>query len=125
MTAEMLNSNDVRHADIESNNGGRGFARNVERILRERFNNRRCRISWFTQHANKRARIFSNSASVMNQIYFPVDWKNRWPEFYDALTRYQREGRNAHDDAPDALTGVIEKMSGRGSLVINPAILRG
>lgn len=124
-TAEILNNNDVRHADIESNNGGRGFARNVERILRERFNNRRCRISWFTQHTNKRARIFSNSASVMNQIYFPVDWKNRWPEFYDALTRYQREGRNAHDDAPDALTGVIEKMSGRGSLVINPAILRG
>lgn len=26
------------------------------------------------------------------------------------MTKYQREGKNAHDDAPDATTGVAETM---------------
>lgn len=122
-TARLLNRCDVRVADIESNNGGRGFARNVERILREELQNRKCRIQWFTQRANKEARILSNATTVMRQVLFPKDWKYRWPTFYDALMKHQREGRNLHDDAPDALTGVIEKME-RTGVHINPAILR-
>lgn len=122
-TARMLNAHDVRLADIESNNGGRGFARNVERILREEFKNKRCRVSWFTQHANKVSRILSNATTCMNQILFPADWKYRWPEFYESLLKYQREGKNLHDDAEDALTGVVEKMEQRGSIRINPMIL--
>lgn len=122
-TARMLDANDVRAADIESNNGGRGFARNVERILRSDFKNRRCRISWFTQHANKTARILSNATTCMNQILFPEDWRYRWPDFYEHIMKYQREGRNLHDDAEDALTGVVEKMEARGAIHINPAIL--
>ena len=35
-----------------------------------------------------------------------------WQEYYEDMTRYQKEGRNAHDDAQDATTGVIEKMQG-------------
>jgi len=35
-------------------------------------------------------------------------WRNKWPEFYKAITTYQKEGKNAHDDAPDALTGIAE-----------------
>ncbi len=30
------------------------------------------------------------------------------------MTRYQKEGKNAHDDAPDAVTGIAEKL-GKGS----------
>ena len=123
-TAELLDRYGVRTADIESNNGGRGFARNVERILRDKIGNRRCRIQWFTQRANKKARILSNATTVMGNVLFPSDWRYRWEDFYSALTRYQREGQNLHDDAPDALTGVIEKMEERATLRINPAILR-
>ena len=47
----------------------------------------------------------------MDHIYFPVNWADRWPEFYKAVTRYQREGKNEHDDAADALTGVAEKLT--------------
>ena len=36
LTAEFLFNNSVNLADVESNNGGRGFARNVERILKEK-----------------------------------------------------------------------------------------
>ena len=44
----------------------------------------------------------------MANVLFPANWVDRWPEFADAISRYQREGKNAHDDAPDALTGVYE-----------------
>ena len=98
-TAAMLYKNDVNVADFESNNGGRGFARQVRRILQD------------TYTKNKAARILSNSTWVMEHIYFPVNWKNRWPEYYRAMTRYQREGKNANDDAQDATTGIAEKIN--------------
>ena len=44
----------------------------------------------------------------MNNIYFPKNWSNKWNDFYNALIKYQAEGKNEHDDAPDALTGVAE-----------------
>jgi predicted phage terminase large subunit-like protein len=109
-TAEMLAKNKTEIANIESNNGGRGFARNVERILRE-MNITRTTISCFTQTANKQVRIFTKSADVNNITYFPTGWDKRWPEFYRAITGYMKEGGNANDDAPDALTGCYEKRS--------------
>lgn len=113
-TAEMLYRNGVNRADIESNNGGRGFARNVRRILDERYPDHKTIIKWFHQSKNKEARIYSNSAFVMNNIYFPNGWENKWKEFYLALFEYQREGKNKHDDAPDAITGVREKAIRKG-----------
>jgi len=105
--ARMLTNNNIGCAIIESNNGGRGFARNVEKECKE-LGNRHTNIKWFHQSKNKIARILSNSTSVMNNLYFPVNWMDKWPDFARDITRYQREGKNAHDDAPDALTGVYE-----------------
>lgn len=109
-TARMLLKDAVNVSDIESNNGGRGFARNVERILHQELGSNNTVIRWFSQTKNKQARIYSNSAWVMQHIYFPEDWRNRWPEYYDAMIKYQREGKNRHDDAPDATTGIAEKI---------------
>lgn len=105
-TARALERNGTNVARFESNNGGRGFARNVKRLL----HNNHTTIETFTQHKNKAARILSNATWCMEHIYFPSDWKNRWLEFYAALSKYQKEGKNAHDDAPDALTGVCEDI---------------
>lgn len=110
-TAAMLYRNDVNVADFESNNGGRGFARQVRRILQDTYKSNKTVINTFAQTKNKAARILSNSTWVMEHIYFPVNWKDRWPEYYKAMTRYQREGKNAHDDAPDATTGIAEKIN--------------
>lgn len=109
--AKMLYEGNVNVADIESNNGGRGFARNVERELDERFRSNACNIKWFYQSKNKEARILSNSTWVMNHIYFPINWKDRFPEYYEAMAQYQKEGKNEHDDAPDATTGIAEKIN--------------
>ena len=110
LTAKMIYERGVNVADIESNNGGRGFARNVERILKEKYGSRKARINTFHQSANKASRIYSNSSLVMNIVYFPYNWADRWSDFYKALYKYQAEGKNAHDDAPDALTGVVERF---------------
>jgi predicted phage terminase large subunit-like protein len=110
-TAKRLHDHNVGVADIESNNGGRGFARNVERILRNKFNSNRTRIKWFHQSQNKMARILSNATWVMDHIYFPNNWMDKWPAYYKAMNTYQREGKNEHDDAPDTTTGIAEKMN--------------
>lgn len=104
----------VNKALIESNNGGRGFARSVERILKDTYGSNKTRIKWFHQSQNKIARILSNSTWVMDHIYYPKNWRDRWPDYYKAMTTYQREGKNKHDDAPDATTGVAENMEKRG-----------
>lgn len=109
-TARMLDEDNVGLARIESNNGGRGFARSVRRHLEQDLRNYRCRVSSFTQHKNKTARILSNATRVQQHVVMPTDWRYKWPEFFEAVTKYQKEGKNAHDDAPDALTGIAETM---------------
>lgn len=119
LTAKMLYDDEVNVAKIESNNGGRGFARNVRRILAEEYGSNLTSVKWFTQTKNKQARIYSNSSWVMEHLYFPEDWRNRWPEYYNAMIKYQREGDNAHDDAPDATTGVAEDCArGHGMTIM-------
>ena len=109
-TARRHQALGVNTALIESNNGGSGFARNVRRISAEQLGNYATIFQWFHQSKNKKARIVSNSAWVQHHIYFPVNWRDRFPEYYAAMMKYQREGKNAHDDAPDATTGVAETM---------------
>ena len=110
-TAKMLFDDQVNVADIESNNGGRSFARTIERILKEKYNSNKTRVKWFYQSKNKKARILSNSTWVMDHVYFPVNWKDKWTEFYKDLSKYQKEGKNKHDDAEDGLTGIAEKTN--------------
>ena len=116
-TAKMLTRNNVGCAIIESNNGGRGFARNVERECKS-LGNRHTNIKWFHQSKNKVARILSNSTSVMNNVYFPVNWEDRWPEFARDVKKYQKEGKNEHDDGPDSLTGVYENPKPLGQWLV-------
>lgn len=104
LVAAMLTEARTRKAYVESNNGGRGFARSLQRLLP------RVKVEWFHQSGNKEARILSNSATVLHNIRMPKDWHLRWPEFYAHLTTYRRLFRaNRHDDAADALTGVVER----------------
>ena len=115
LVAEAYKKFNVNVADIESNNGGRAFARNIERITRDKGNYKTI-VKWFHQSGNKIARILSNSAWVNANIYMPIDWKNKWSEFAKDIISYQKEGKNKHDDGPDALTGVAEKVINRNEV---------
>ena len=110
--AEMMTRDKVDLANIEGNNGGRTFSRNVEKNVRA-LGNAHTKFSTFTQSKNKDTRIFTNTATVQNMVHFPVDWARRWPQFHNAMTSFRKEGRNAHDDAPDAVTGIVEMREKR------------
>jgi len=102
--AEMLCRNRTRIAAIESNNGGRGFARAVQRIASS------TKVEWFHQSGNKEARILSHSATVLHLLRFPKGWQKRWYELYNHLTTYRRTFHsNRWHDAADVITGIVER----------------
>ena len=103
----MLQQHQVERCHIESNNGGNLFVSNLQQRSWDT-GNRLTRFNPFHQNQNKTARIFAASASVQKLVKMPLDWKKRFPKFARDLTGYLRVGTNAHDDAPDALTGTIE-----------------
>lgn len=109
-TARRLDEFHVRRAKIESNNGGRAFARNVERILWEKFKNRSCKVEWFHQTQNKEARIKSHSSFVNNHIFYPPNFKNKYKDYTKDMEKYQSGGKNEHDDAPDCTTMIAEDL---------------
>lgn len=117
MVAKMLTKDNIGSALFESNNGGRGFARNVDKECKT-LGNRHTVITWFHQSENKQARIFSNSSSVMNNVLFPVNWMDLWPEFYESMNKYQKEGKNEHDDAQDCVTGVYENPKPKNNWLV-------
>lgn len=110
LVAGMLTRDAVSVANIESNNGGRGFARNVERQLRL-MGNAETRVEWFHQGANKQSRIFNNARAVQNLTVWPKGWRTLFPQVAQMLDGYMRVGNNPHDDVPDALTGTVEKRA--------------
>lgn len=122
-TAQMLCKNETKVCMIESNNGGRAFARNVERLARE-YGNMKTTFWPFTQTKNKQVRIFTRSAEVNNMIVFPKDWVTRWPEFARDVKSYRKEGGNAHDDAEDVITSLVEHLNDfRGSTISDSQLL--
>lgn len=108
LMAAQLELHKVRQVDIESNNGGKGFARKINELTSSDVY-----VRWFFQKLNKASRVYTNSGSVNVTFLMPEDWERRFPQFYQALTKYKKEGGNAHDDAPDALTGCYEKSRAR------------
>lgn len=124
LVARSLHTYNVDTAVIESNNGGRGFARNVQRLLTE-MGNRHTDISPFHQSKNKEARIKSNATTVMRKVHMPEGWRFKFPEVYEFFLGYQRKGKNAHDDLADAITGVVEKDAVEESSVVHAPPIHG
>jgi len=102
---KMLLDTGTKKADIESNNGGRGFARTIQKDVRGY-----CTVDWFHQSGNKESRILTNSNLVTQHIFFPEGWATRWPTLHEHLKYFKRLFRaNKQDGGPDVLTGIIEK----------------
>lgn len=114
-TARFLMRNHIQstmNVDIESNNGGSGFGRNVIRILKTMTGWRGIIINTFHQSENKMARINSESNTIMKYFYFPKNCEQINKSWFDAMTsmkKYSKEGKNKNDDVQDSLTGIAEK----------------
>ena len=113
MVADMLCEHHgglpVSIAYIESNNGGRGFARAVQEIIHRQHGS--CIVSWFTQTHNKRARILTGAPWLMHHTLLPESWADRWPDWWHHIVTFTSDGRAEHDDAEDALTGLYDVMT--------------
>jgi len=108
LVADMFIRNRLETADIESNSGGRAFARNVQKLLEAEQS--LIHVRWFQQTKNKEARVLTNASLVRQAVHFPRGWKTKWPEFYRQMIEFRKNFRaNTHDDAPDAVTGLVEK----------------
>ena len=101
---------------VESNNGGRGWSRAVEKEYKAQGGNYTV-FKPYTQTLNKQARIYSNSYQVQNLIYFPQDWNVRYREFYQSMNEYQAQGKNEHDDAEDCVTAIAEELDTRKGII--------
>lgn len=117
MVSEQYDKCGVRHADIESNNGGRGFARIVDKKT-----DNSVYVEWFYQGNNKNSRIYANSGSVNTTMVMPEDWDKKWPDFYKQVTAYKKMGGNKFDDAEDCLTGCYEKSISTGTVTMGAQI---
>lgn len=104
LVSDMLKRTQTRFALIESNNGGRGFARAIQKLAPQ------TRVEWFHQSANKEARILSNASTVLHTIRFPKGWREQWSDLHQHLVTYRRKfGANRWHDAADVITGIVEK----------------
>ena len=105
----MIMKTDTKKADIESNNGGRAFARQIQKAVLGS-----CKIDWFHQGVNKESRIKTNQPLVMEHIIWPEAWADMWPTLYKHITRYKKLFKsNKQDGGPDVMTGIIEKNQQR------------
>lgn len=93
----------------ESNNGGRGFSRAVEKRYKDGGGIKTI-FKPYTQTMNKEARILSNATAVQTIVHYPKDWNIRWRDFYNSMKDYQRQGKNEHDDAQDFITSIAEEL---------------
>lgn len=108
--AKMINAGNVTEAEFESNNGGKGYARNIERELHA-LDNFSTVVKWTPQTANKEARILSSSAWNSRHIFMPPNWTSKYPEFAGEVLGYVAGGRNSHDDGVDVLATIYERAA--------------
>lgn len=115
LMADFLYNNNVRLARIESNFGGTSYKTAVEEKLYEIHKTRRITIEGYTNTrfsasgANKKARIVTHSAFVIDHMYFPENWEEEHPAFHADLTNYTGD-KGQPDDAPDMVTGAAEMV---------------
>jgi predicted phage terminase large subunit-like protein len=107
--AKMLHADGIQQAEFESNNGGKGYARNIERELKALGNNK-CVVEWTPQTHNKEARILASSAWVSKNVLMPPNWKTKYKDAAEQILIYVAGGKNAHDDAPDVLATIYERV---------------
>lgn len=112
-TTNLILRGKISVANIESNNGGRGFARRIDELVSGP------EIKSFSQTKNKESRIFSNAAEVNRRVIMPEGWGDKFPEFYTHVTNFKRIFKsNKFDDAADALTGVVEESKTEEPMII-------
>ena len=103
--ADLFMRNLVGEATFESNNAGEYYARDISELLRSR--GYRCSIRNKRTISNKQTRIEMASDYILRKFWFkhPTTYErnSQYAEFMRNVTTYTRSGKVPHDDAPDSL----------------------
>lgn len=91
--------------NIEGNFGWAEFAKEIRGKVQEKHDD--CQIRILNNTINKDTRILAMSAFIKNHFYFDQDYDKdlEYRAFMRNLTTYLKEGKAAHDDAPDGMAG--------------------
>ncbi len=103
----------IKHVHFEANQGGEGYADDIRRMLKEDTDyNEVCNIStdWALVTKRKQQRIWDNAEEI-RKLYFkdPQHRDVQYRKFMSNLFSFSMDmKRKAHDDAPDALSGLVD-----------------
>lgn len=94
---------------FEKNNGGEGYRDDVGRALDRMAYKCNLTTGLATNQKSKEVKIFEHAPSI-REIYFlaPEYWDEDYRRAMNNLYSFTISGKNKHDDAPDALAGVID-----------------
>ena len=108
--AQQLIDWHVEVTTVESNFGGKSFARGVKKILKAE--GCRCLVKTKWTARNKETRILMKAAYIKEYFVFRDDYEpgSEYDRFMQSLTGYLKAGNNLHDDANDATTGLAEDI---------------
>ena len=98
--AKLLNCYGVKYVRVETNAMGAIFLK----LLRKSVN--KTKVLGINNSQNKGTRIFMHSSYVLRKFLFLNEETGEYGEFIRALAKYQHEGKNKNDDAPDGATGL-------------------
>lgn len=115
--AKALIDNKVISATFESNNAGTYFARDVGDILKDR--RYECSIRTKRTITNKQTRIEFASDTILKNFYFldssKYERNSQYAQFIKNVITYTRSGKVPHDDAPDALSLLVNELRRLGA----------
>lgn len=105
LTVGALDTWRVQKFRIESNAGGRLYAKSVKEKA-----NGYTAIEAVPSSTNKETRILTASGQIKQHVYFRQDYVHGsdYEKFYDHFTNYTIRGPNEHDDAPDTVTMLVQ-----------------
>ncbi len=109
LVAQQIIDTNCQLMQIESNNGGYQYSRNISTLIK---NKSFCSVITCNATTNKETRILMCSGYIKEYFYFRKDYEagSDYDKFMRQLTSYVKMGKNKHDDAPDATTGLGDYM---------------
>ena len=109
----MVKKHVIKHLHFESNQGGIGYAEDIERMLKEDKDYKEvCNIStdWALVTKRKEQRIWDNAEEI-RKLYFkdPQHRHKQYKMFMNNLFQFSLNmSRKLNDDAPDSLSGLVD-----------------
>ena len=112
--AQLFIDRKVKLARFESNRGGTLFAKNVQKLVKEKGGHTKVFTKW--NQTNKDTRILAASSWVKEHCVFkdPSVYDKEYRIAMDMLCTYNMTGKNKHDDVPDVMADLENYVENLG-----------